>query len=43
MLSSMGQDELAKTALSLGAVSFVVKPFKDIDILHALSKALNVE
>lgn len=41
MLSSMGQDKIVQKALSLGAVTFVVKPFKDVDIIYALNKALN--
>lgn len=40
MISSMGQDDIAQKALNLGASTFVVKPFKDVDIIYALNKAL---
>lgn len=40
MVSSMGQDAIAQKALEMGAASFIVKPFKDVDIVYALNKVL---
>jgi two-component system, chemotaxis family, chemotaxis protein CheY len=38
MVTSLGQDEVTQKALSLGAVTFITKPFKDTDILYTINK-----
>lgn len=38
MITAMGQEEMVKKAIILGAKSFIVKPFKEEQVISVLSK-----
>lgn len=38
MISAMGQEILIKDAIINGAISFIVKPFKETNVMQALKK-----
>lgn len=38
MVSAMGQEAMVREAILNGAKGFIVKPFKDVDILSAIDK-----
>jgi len=40
MVSAMGQDQFVKDAIVAGAKGFVVKPFGELQLMDAFSKAL---
>jgi two-component system chemotaxis response regulator CheY len=41
MLSAMGQEVMVREAVMNGAVSFIVKPFKEDHLIKTLNKVLN--
>jgi len=40
MISSLGQETIIKSAITMGAKAFIVKPFKERHILAVLSKVI---
>lgn len=40
MVTAMGQSPFVKEALALGANDFIVKPFKAVDVIEAVNRAL---
>jgi len=42
MISAMGQERLVLEAVASGAKSFIVKPFKDEQIVDAIKKILGL-
>lgn len=42
IVSAMGQEELVKKAIINGAVSFVIKPFKEEDLVKAIKQATSI-
>ena len=41
MVSAMGQERIVREAIVLGAKSFIVKPFKEAQVVEALTKVVN--
>lgn len=42
MLSAMGQEAMVREAIMLGARSFIIKPFKDDQVVQTLTKILSI-
>ena len=42
MVSAMGQEQMVREAIMLGAKSFIVKPFKDDQVIKTLNKVLSM-
>jgi two-component system chemotaxis response regulator CheY len=40
MLSAMGQEDMVREAIMQGAISFIVKPFKEEQLIATLNKIL---
>jgi len=41
MISAMGQEGMVREAITLGAKSFIVKPFKEDHVIKTLNKVLS--